>query len=57
MVKLLEAVEDIALDKPGRPGHDPDPHLTERGVAASPATVTVGVLRKLRLVVGLQQQA
>jgi len=56
MVKPVEALGDVALDKPARPGPGLR-HLAQCGVATPAGPVTVGMLGELRLVVRLQQQA
>jgi site-specific DNA recombinase len=56
MVKPVEALGDIALDKPARPGPG-SRHLAQGGVATPAGPVTVGAIGELRLVIRLQQQA
>jgi hypothetical protein len=56
VVELVEAVGDVALDKPARPGPG-SRHLAQRGVAAPAGSITVRAVGELRLVIRLQQQA
>jgi len=56
MIKTPEAVGDVTLDEPGRPGPGVD-HLPQRGMAAPAGTKTVGPVGELDVVVRLQQQA
>ena len=56
VVKRPEAIGDVSLDEPGRPGPGVG-HLPQRGVAAPAGPETVGAVGELRLVVRLQQQA
>jgi hypothetical protein len=56
MVKPVETLGDVALDKPAGPGPGIR-HLAQRGVAAPAGPVTMRTVRELRLVIRLQQQA
>jgi hypothetical protein len=56
MVKAPEAVRDVSLDEPGRPGPGAL-NLTERGVAAPAGAETVRAAGELRLVIRLKEQA
>ena len=54
-IESVEALRDVALDKPAGPGPG-SRHLAQGGVAAPAGPVTVGAVGELRLVVRLQQQ-
>jgi site-specific DNA recombinase len=56
VVQGPEAIGDISLDEPGRPGPDVF-HLAQCGVAAPAGTETVGTAGKPRFVIRLQQEA
>ena len=56
VVQRPEAVRDVSLDKPGRPGPDVF-HFAQRGVAATAGPETVGPAGELRLVIRFQQEA
>ena len=56
VVQRPEAVGDVSLDKPGRPGPDVF-HFAQRGVAAAARAETVRAAGELRLVICLQQEA
>src|SRR5438874_768023 len=55
MVQRSEAVGDISLDKPGRPGPDVF-RLAQCGVASEAGAETVGAAGELRLAIRLQQE-
>ena len=56
MAQAAEAVGNITLDKPGRPGPGPG-YFRQCGMAAAAGTETMRTAGKTRLVVRLQQDA
>ena len=56
MIKTPEAVGDVTLDEPGRPGPVMR-HLPQRGVAAPAGPETMRPVGELRLIIRLKQQA